>query len=159
MRRLHVKFQSDPTVGLRIMIVAVKLHSCTFYIKIRIWPCLDRIIPSLYKMICPRVTNKLNVQFLSLLLKPLEFFSCQQSVPTTLDESSSRSISYIIMQRFFSSLSEACWALIAAVNTSSSCFISWHNSRVSLKHSEYPDTLTPLVLPSCCSCRTETNIK
>jgi len=100
-RRLHVKFQSDPTVGLRIMIVAVKLHSCTFYIKIRIWPCLDRIIPSLYKMICPRVTNKLNVQFLSLLLKPLEFFSCQQSVPTTLDESSSRSISYIIIAAFF----------------------------------------------------------
>jgi hypothetical protein len=25
------------------MIVAVKLDRCTFYIKIRIWPCLDRI--------------------------------------------------------------------------------------------------------------------
>jgi hypothetical protein len=24
------------------MTVAIKLHSCTFYIKIRIWPCLDR---------------------------------------------------------------------------------------------------------------------
>jgi hypothetical protein len=30
-------------------------------------------------------------------LKPLEFFSCQQSSPTTLDESSSRSILYFII--------------------------------------------------------------
>jgi hypothetical protein len=32
-RRLHVKFQLDPTIGLRIMIVVVKLDSCTFYVK------------------------------------------------------------------------------------------------------------------------------
>jgi hypothetical protein len=43
-RRLYVKFQLDPTVRLRIMIVAVKLDRCTFYVKIRIWPCLDHII-------------------------------------------------------------------------------------------------------------------
>jgi hypothetical protein len=30
-------------------------------------------------------------------LKPLEFFSCQQSSPTTLDESSSRAILYFII--------------------------------------------------------------
>jgi hypothetical protein len=35
-RRLHVTYKSNPTVGLRIMIVAVKLHSFIFYIKIRI---------------------------------------------------------------------------------------------------------------------------
>ena len=106
------------------MIVAVKLDSCTFYIKIQIWPCLDRIIPCLFKMIHPRISNKLNGQFCSLFLKPLEFFSCQQSSATTLDESNSRSISYIIIARFFSSFSKACWALNAVVNTSSSCFIS-----------------------------------
>jgi hypothetical protein len=33
-RRLHVKYQLDPVVGLRIMIVAVKLDSYTFYVKI-----------------------------------------------------------------------------------------------------------------------------
>jgi hypothetical protein len=38
------KCQPDPKVGLRIMTIAVKLDSCTFYIKIWIWPCLDRII-------------------------------------------------------------------------------------------------------------------
>jgi hypothetical protein len=37
-------------------------------------------------MIHPQITNKLNGQFLSLFLKPLEFFSCQQLSPTTLDE-------------------------------------------------------------------------
>jgi hypothetical protein len=52
-------------------------------------------------MIRPQITNKLNGQFLSLLLKPLEFFSYQQSSPTTLDESSSRSISYIIIAAYF----------------------------------------------------------
>jgi hypothetical protein len=35
-RRLHVKFQLDPAIGLRIIIVAVKLDSYTFYVKIRI---------------------------------------------------------------------------------------------------------------------------
>ena len=48
-------------------------------------------------MIHPRITKKLDGQFLSLFLKPLDFFSCQQSSPTTLDESSSRSISYFII--------------------------------------------------------------
>jgi len=83
------------------MTIAVKLDSCIFYVKIRIWPCLDRIIPSLFKMIRPRITNKLNGKFLSLILKPLEFFSCQQSSPTTLDESSGCSISYFIIASFF----------------------------------------------------------
>ena len=53
-------------VGLRIMIVVIKLDNCIFYIKIRIWPFLDRIILSIFKMIRPRITNKLNGQFLSL---------------------------------------------------------------------------------------------
>jgi len=35
-RRFYVKFQPDPTVELRIIIVVVKLDNCTFYIKIRI---------------------------------------------------------------------------------------------------------------------------
>jgi hypothetical protein len=35
------------TIRLRNMIVAVKLDSCTFYIKSRIWPFLDRIIMSM----------------------------------------------------------------------------------------------------------------
>jgi hypothetical protein len=35
-RGLHVNLQPDPTGGLEIMIVAVKLDSCTFYIKIQI---------------------------------------------------------------------------------------------------------------------------
>jgi len=43
-RRVHLKFQLDPTIGLRIIIVAVKLDSCTFYVKIWIWPFLDCII-------------------------------------------------------------------------------------------------------------------
>ena len=106
------------------MIVAVKLDSCTFYVKIWIWPFLDRIIPSIFKMIHPRITNKLNGHFLSLFLKPLEFFSCQQSSPTTLDESSSLLFRISSLQRIFSSLFEACWALTVAVNTSNSCFIS-----------------------------------
>jgi hypothetical protein len=37
------KFQLDPTVGLRIMIVAIKLDNCTFYVKIWIWHFLNRI--------------------------------------------------------------------------------------------------------------------
>jgi len=69
--------------------------------QIRIWPCLDHIISSFFKMIHPWITNKLNGQFLSLILKPLEFFSCQQSLPTTLDENSSRYISYFIIVPFF----------------------------------------------------------
>ena len=35
--------QPDLIIGLRIMTIAVKLDSCTFYIKIQFWPCLDRI--------------------------------------------------------------------------------------------------------------------
>jgi len=101
MSRDSMQYQPDPTVGLRITTITVNLDSCTFYIKIRIGPCLDRIIPSLFKMIRPRITNKLNGQFLSLVLKPLEFFSCQQSSPTTLDESSNLSNSYIIIAMFF----------------------------------------------------------
>jgi hypothetical protein len=31
-----------------IMTVAVKLDSCTFHIKIRIWPCLDRVCAYIY---------------------------------------------------------------------------------------------------------------
>jgi hypothetical protein len=111
-----MQYQPDPTVGLRITTITVNLDSCTFYIKIRIGPCLDRIIPSLFKMIRPRITNKLNGQFLSLVLKPLVFFSCQQlwmKVAAVLFCISS-------LEPFFSSLSEACWALSAAVNTSSS---------------------------------------
>jgi len=88
-------------VGLRIMTIAVNLDGCTFYVKIRIWHFLDRIIPSLFKMIHPWITNKLDGQFLSLFLKPLEFFFCQQSSPTILDESSNRSISYIIIAAYF----------------------------------------------------------
>ena len=91
------------------MTVAVKLDSCTFYVKIRIWPFLDRIIPSLFKMIHPWITNKLNGQFPSLILKPLEFFSCQQlwmKVAAVLFCISS-------LQPFFSSLAETCWALNA----------------------------------------------
>jgi hypothetical protein len=53
--RLHIKFQLDLTIGLRIMIVVVKLDSCVFYVRIRIrilnanpfFYCPDHIIPSL----------------------------------------------------------------------------------------------------------------
>jgi len=100
----HTPIKPDLLCFPGIGVFAVKLDSCTFYIKIPIWPCMDRIIPSLFKMIRPLITNKLNGQFLSLLLKPLEFFSCQQSSPTTLDESCSRSILYIITTAFSSPL-------------------------------------------------------
>jgi len=119
--RFHIKLQPNPTVELKIIIVTIKLDSCTLYIKMQIWPYLDLIIPSLFKIMRPWITNKLNGQFLCLFL---EFFSYQQLSPTTLDESSSCSISYIIIAAFFSSLSEACWVMIAAVNTSTSWFIS-----------------------------------
>ena len=33
-KRLHVKVQLNPTVGLGIMIVSMKLDSCVFYIRI-----------------------------------------------------------------------------------------------------------------------------
>jgi hypothetical protein len=32
------------------MIIAIKLDRCSFYVKIRIWPCLDRIISSLFDL-------------------------------------------------------------------------------------------------------------
>jgi hypothetical protein len=35
-RRLHVIFPLNSTIGLRIMTVAAKLDRCTFYVKIRI---------------------------------------------------------------------------------------------------------------------------
>jgi len=74
-------------------------------------------------MIHPQITNKLNGQLLSLFLKPLEFFYCQHSSPTALDDSSSRSISYIILTSFFHL---SFWSLMGldCVNTSSSCFMS-----------------------------------
>jgi small-conductance mechanosensitive channel len=52
-------------------------------------------------MIRPQITNKLDGQFLSLFFEAFGVFSCQQSSPTTLDESSSHSISYIIIAIFF----------------------------------------------------------
>ena len=97
------------------MTVAIKLDSCTFYIQIHIWPFLDHIIPSLFKMIHPRSTNKLNGQFLSLFLKPLELL-WMKVVAVQFRISS--------LQCIFSSRSDACWALTVAMNTSSSCFIS-----------------------------------
>jgi hypothetical protein len=43
---LQVKFQLDPKVWFRVMINNIKLDGRKFYAKIRIWPCLDRIIIS-----------------------------------------------------------------------------------------------------------------
>jgi hypothetical protein len=54
-RRLHIKFQLNPTIGLRIMIVVVKLDRCAFYVRIWIWlffSCPDRIN---YKLFWPQV--------------------------------------------------------------------------------------------------------
>ena len=56
------------------MLNNVKLDGKTFYAKIRIWPYLDCIILFLFKMISYQNTNKFNGEFLSLLLKSLEFF-------------------------------------------------------------------------------------
>ena len=73
-----------------VMLHSVKLNDRKFYSKVWIWPCLDRIISSLFKMIRPRITNRFNGKFLRLLLKPLEFFSCMHLLATTLYERSSR---------------------------------------------------------------------
>jgi len=102
-RRLHINFQPDPTVGLRIITIVVKLDSYAFYVRIRIWLFFyypDCIIPCLLNMIHPRIINRDKRQSFSLLLKPLKFFSCQQSSPTTLDEGSSPSLSSIIITMF-----------------------------------------------------------
>ena len=99
-------------VGLRIMIVTIKVDSCAFYVRFRIWLffcCLDCIIFSLFKMICSRIINRNKGQIFSLILKPLEFFSCQQSSPTTLDEGRSPSLSSIIIA---TSLILSFWSLL-----------------------------------------------
>jgi len=106
------------------MIVAVKLNGCTFYIKIQIWPWPDRIIPSLFKMIHPWITNKLNGQFLILFLKPLEFFFANNRRQQLRMKVAAVLFCISSLQHFVSSFSEAWWALTAAVYTSSSCFIS-----------------------------------
>jgi len=104
--------------------VAVKLDSCAFYVRIWLFfRCLDRIIPSLLKMIHPRTINEDMGQSFCLFLKPLEMFSCQQSSPRTLDEGCPFFSSIIIVAFLLLSF----WSLLAstnAVNTSSSCCIS-----------------------------------
>ena len=106
------------------MTVAVKLDSCAFYVRIWLFfRCLDRIIPSLLKMIHPRTINEDMGQSFCLFLKPLEMFSCQQSSPRTLDEGCPFFSSIIIVAFLLLSF----WSLLAltnAVNTSSSCCIS-----------------------------------
>jgi hypothetical protein len=81
--KLWVNFQPYLTIGLRIMIVAVKLKNRHNYARIWIFLFnlfLDHIITSLFNMICPRITNKYNGCFISL-FKPSELFSCQHSPP------------------------------------------------------------------------------
>jgi len=102
------------------MTVAVKLDNCAFYVKIRIrlfFYCPDCIIPSLFKMIRPRIINRDKGKSFSIFLKHLEFFSCQQlwmKVAALL----SIVIAVFLLLSF--------WRLLGtnAVNTSSSCCIS-----------------------------------
>jgi hypothetical protein len=51
-------------------------------------------------MNCPWIINRDKGQSFSLFLKHLEFFSCQQSSPTTLDEGSIPSFPSIIITAF-----------------------------------------------------------
>jgi hypothetical protein len=55
-----------------------------------VFRCPDHIIPSLFKMIRPQITNRFDGQLLSLFFQPLEFFSCTQLSVTTLYECSCR---------------------------------------------------------------------
>jgi hypothetical protein len=43
------------------------------------------LFPSFFKMICPRITNSFNRQFISLSLKPLEFFLAHTYIQHDVD--------------------------------------------------------------------------
>jgi len=106
------------------MTVAVKLDSCTFYVKIKFdltWIVSFHLSSRWFIFESPTswMDNSL-ASFWNL----RSFFLANNRRQQLWMKIAAVPFHTSSLQHFFSSLSEACWALTVVVNTSSSCFIS-----------------------------------